>query len=404
MGRCLCGGHRGDFCGCGNGSKVSVVKTTPPAEKPVAKDATREELLEKYNAIARGVRSLNATVELKPTAGSKYSGIIEEYHEVKAFLLAERPANIRVIGQAPVIGTTVFDMASDNETFRVSIPSKNKFLIGPVALERAGSKPIENLRPQHLLDALLWPEIRKEETVLFEEFNDEAGRYYVLTVLRGGYQTEILRKISFDRSDLQVARLESFGPRGLLLSDTHFSNWQAVNEGASTSTPGGTSSFGASGVTEFPHTISILRPHDDYRLDLQITKITLNEDIPPERFKLEQPAGADVVHVGEAGEDAPVKAEANRKAATDDGRTDRAQPVASADADFYRGNGGSSGSCAGGTDCGADFRPAHRKRPSASRASARTSWCNRRLRPFFWVSAARRCRSKSAPSSQRKNM
>ncbi len=205
------------LAGCGG--QVSVVKNTPPAEKPVTKDATREELLEKFNSTAASINSLNATVELKPTAGSKYSGIIEEYHEVKAFLLAERPANIRVIGQAPVIGTTVFDMASDSQEFRVSIPSKNKFLVGPVALERASSKPIENLRPQHLLDALLWPEIRKQETVLFEEFNDETARYYVLTVLRGGYQTEILRKIWFDRSVLEVARLQSFGPRGILLSD-----------------------------------------------------------------------------------------------------------------------------------------------------------------------------------------
>jgi len=94
---------------------VSVVKNTPPAEKPVVKDATREELLEKFNSAAGSINSLNATVELKPTAGSKYSGIIEEYHEVKAFLLAERPAYIRMIGQAPVIGTTVFDMASDSQ-------------------------------------------------------------------------------------------------------------------------------------------------------------------------------------------------------------------------------------------------------------------------------------------------
>jgi len=215
------------LAGCGG--QVSVVKNTPLAEKPVVKDATREELLEKFNSTAASIHSLNATVELKPIAGSKYSGIIEEYHEVKAFLLAERPANIRVIGQAPVIGTTVFDMASDTQEFRVSIPSKNKFLIGPVALERASSKPIENLRPQHLLDALLWPEIRKQETVLFEEFNDETARYYVLTVLRGGYQTEILRKIWFDRSVLDVARLQSFGPRGILLSDTRFSNWQSVD-------------------------------------------------------------------------------------------------------------------------------------------------------------------------------
>src|SRR6202521_4152502 len=215
-------------CGCGGGNAVKAHIKLPPAQRPVARDATREELLEAYNRIARGIITLNATVELKPTAGSKYSGVIDEYHEVKAFLLAARPARIRVIGQAPVVGTTVFDMTSDGETFRVWIPSKNKFLVGQVAAERASNKPIENLRPQHLMDALLWPEIRKEETVLFEEFNDETARYYVLTVLRGGYQTEILRKIWFDRSDLQVARLQSFGPRGILLSDTNFANWQPV--------------------------------------------------------------------------------------------------------------------------------------------------------------------------------
>jgi hypothetical protein len=286
------------LAGCGG--QVSVIKNTPPAEKPVVKDATREELLEKFNSTAGSIHSLNATVELKPTAGSRYSGIIEEYHEVKAFLLAERPANIRVIGQAPVIGTTVFDMASDSQEFRVSIPSKNKFLIGPVALEHAGSKPIENLRPQHLLDALLWPEIRKQETVLFEEFNDETARYYVLTVLRGGYQTEILRKIWFDRTVLEVARLQSFGPRGILLSDIHFSNWQTVD--AAKPAPG-TSATALAANQQFPRSIRIERPHDDYRLDLQIAKITLNDDIPLDRFKLEQPPGSDLLRVGETTEE-----------------------------------------------------------------------------------------------------
>jgi hypothetical protein len=297
------------LAGCGG--QVSVVKNTPPAQKPVVKDATREELLEKFNSTAGSINSLNATVELKPTAGSKYSGIIEEYHEVKAFLLASRPANIRVIGQAPVIGTTVFDMASDGQEFRVSIPSKNKFLIGPVALERASSKPIENLRPQHLLDALLWPEIRKQETVLFEEFNDEAARYYVLTVLRGGYQTEILRKIWFDRSVLEVARLQSFGPRGILLSDTRFSNWQAVDAAK----PAPAASASASSPTpQFPRSIRIERPHNDYRLDLQIVKITLNDDIPLDRFKLEQPAGSDLIRVGESAEEKHEEKQLNQGA------------------------------------------------------------------------------------------
>ena len=285
-------------CGCGGGNGVKAHIKLAPAQRPVARDATREELLEAYNRIARGTITLNATVELKPTAGSKYSGVIDEYHEVKAFVLAARPAEIRVIGQAPVIGTTVFDMASDGETFRVSIPSKNKFLVGPVAVERTSSKPIENLRPQHLLDALLWPEIRKEEAVTLREFNDENARYYILTVLRGGYQVEVLREIWFDRSDLHVARMLTFGPKGLLLSDIRFADWQPADSAAAQTVPGALSN----GVASFPRAIRIERPHDDYKLDLQVAKVSLNEEIPAERFKLEQPAGAEMVRVGDATE------------------------------------------------------------------------------------------------------
>jgi hypothetical protein len=275
-------------------SAVRNTTTVGPQARPVVRDATREELLDKYNQIALGVKSVNATVELKPVTGSKYSGVIEEYHEVKAFLLAARPADIRMIGQAPVVGTTVFDMASDAETFRVSIPSKNKFMVGQVASERASSKPIENLRPQHLLDALLWPEIRKEETVLFEEFNDETARYYVLTVLRGGYRTEILRKIWFDRADLRVSRLQGYGPKGALLSDVHLSDWRPL-----VADPEHPAAVANSVIPTFPRNISINRPHDDYRLDLQVDKVNLNDEIPAARFKLEQPAGSELVRVGE---------------------------------------------------------------------------------------------------------
>jgi outer membrane lipoprotein-sorting protein len=217
---------------------------------------------------------------------------------VKAFLLAARPAQVRMIGQAPVVGTTVFDMASDGETFRVSIPSKHKFLTGPVAAEKNSSKPIENLRPQHLLDALLWPEVRKEEATFVREFNDESARYYVLTVLRGGYQTEVLREIWFDRSDLQVARLQTFGPRGVSQSDVHLSSWQPLDAATNQSAPTMPVNAGSS----FPRAIRIDRPHDDYKLDLQVTKIVLNEDLPADRFKLEQPAGSELVRVGDATE------------------------------------------------------------------------------------------------------
>ncbi len=277
--------------GCAANNGVSKKQNIPVQARPVARVATREELLEKYNSFASSVKTLNATVELKTTAGSQYSGLIQEYHEVKAFLLAARPANVRMVGQAPVIGKTIFDMASDSQEFHVWLPTKNKFLIGDVRLERNSEKPLENLRPQHLLDALLWPEIRKEETVLIEEFNDENARYYVLTVLRGGYTTEIFRKIWFDRADLNVVRLQSYGPKGALLSDVHVSDWQPL-----TAMPAGASAA-ANGSQSFPRAIRIDRPRDDYRLDLQITKIDLNVDLAANRFQLLQPPNSELVRV-----------------------------------------------------------------------------------------------------------
>ena len=271
---------------------VSTKHQVPVSEQPVVLNATREELLEKYNTIAKSVNTLNATIELKPTAGSKYSGLIEEYHEVKAFLLAQRPDSIRMIGQAPLVGKTVFDMTSDGQQFRVWIPSKNKFLVGQVGVDRNSAKPLENLRPQHLLEALLWPEIQKQEQVLFEEFNDETGRYYVLTVLRGGYQMEILRKIWFSRADLNVVRLQHYGPKGILLSDIHFSNWQPVSADQDQQQ--------AATAPAFPQSIRIERPHDDYQLTLDFTKLALNQEIPADRFQLEQPAGSELVQVDQS--------------------------------------------------------------------------------------------------------
>jgi hypothetical protein len=277
-------------CGCGGRGGVTKTTNVPVATRPAALEATSEQLLDRYNSLARNLQSLDATVELKPFAGSAYTGVISEYHEVKAFLLAARPYNIRMIGQVPVVGKTVFDMASDGHDFEVSIPPKNKFLIGPVSLNRPSDKPIENLRPQHLVDALLWPEIRKEEVTLFEEFNDESARYYVLTVLHGGYKSEILHKIWFDRADLHLARLQSYGPKGALLSDVRYSNWQPPDTSASS-------------LNEYPRSIRIDRPRDEYQLDLSVTRISLNESLAADRFRLQPPEGAEIVHLADTPED-----------------------------------------------------------------------------------------------------
>jgi outer membrane lipoprotein-sorting protein len=290
------------------GCSISHKTVVKPSQAPgPLQTATKQQLLDAYNHQARAIQSLNAGVTMKLTAGSAYSGVIEQYHEVNGFILAARPASVRVIGQAPVVSKNIFDMVSDGSTFSIYIPSKNKFIVGPANLERRAEKPIENLRPQHLVDALFWPAITEGTPVLFEEAAEGAARFYILTVVRsesprstsdpsdaasisadqpGSSQHpaanwEIARKIWFDRAGLHVSRIANFAAGGKVASDVAYANWQST------------------AATSYPWQINVTRPSDDYQLQITVNKLTVNEPIAPDRFSLPQPPGTDLVNLGE---------------------------------------------------------------------------------------------------------
>ena len=278
-------------CGCAVSHKTAV---KPSQALGPLQTASKAQLVELYDRQAQAIQSLNASVSMKLIAGSAYSGVIEQYHEVNGFILAAKPSSIRVIGQAPVIGKNIFDMVSNGETFSIYIPSKNQFLVGPANLERHAEKPIENLRPQHLLDALFWPPIPERAPVLLEEASEGNRRFYVLTVIArtpetaatssadlGSMDWEIARKIWFDRADLRITRVENFAPDGKVASDVNCGNWQAA------------------GDLTYPWEIAVSRPGDDYQLQITIKKLTLNEPVTPDRFALPQPAGTKLIHVGD---------------------------------------------------------------------------------------------------------
>jgi outer membrane lipoprotein-sorting protein len=273
------------------------IKTTHDVKKEeihVQMEASEDQLLSSYNEQARAVRTLQATVDLIPSTGSTYSGVIEEYHDVPGFILAKRPSMVRVIGQAPVVATNIFDMVSDGEMFRIFIPSKNTFLVGATSLARASKKPIENLRPQHVVEALFWPELAPGGNMLFEQFDADVNRYYILTLLRqpDGGRLEIARKIWFDRADLRVSRVQIYGAGGRLDSNITYSDWQPLGAAPNGCAP-------ASAPMCYAHDIHIWRPQDDYKLEIQILKLTVNEEISADRFELTQPAGTELVRVGE---------------------------------------------------------------------------------------------------------
>jgi outer membrane lipoprotein-sorting protein len=275
------------------GCAVSRKQAVPPGQIRQALEAARPQLVAAYNRQAGSIRTITATVRMRPVTGSAYSGVIEQYHEFGGFLLASRPAWIRIIGQAPVVGKDIFDMVSDGHTFRIFIPSKNEFLVGPTNLERPAKNPVENLRPQHILDALFWAELPASAPVLFEQADAPPNRFYVLTLLRGsGSNLEIARKVWFDRSDLRVSRIEIYGPGGQLDSDITYSDWQPGEEAPPAASP-------AAQPTLFPREIHISRRQQGYQIGISISKLALNAPIPPDHFVLAQPPGTKLVHVGE---------------------------------------------------------------------------------------------------------
>src|SRR5271167_445237 len=147
--------------------------------------ASLEELVAKVRVWDQQLHTINATVNLEPSVGSVNKGEIDEYKEIRAFLLIRKPAMFRLIGLLPVVGNRVFDMVTDGKEFKVHFPTKNKLVVGKNSMERPSTKKLENIRPQHLFDALVVRPIAADERAVLENHTDEAEASYIIHVLAG---------------------------------------------------------------------------------------------------------------------------------------------------------------------------------------------------------------------------
>jgi hypothetical protein len=274
-----------------SGCAVRRTTVVPPSERPKpAFSASVADLLKDIDEWSGNIRTLEAVVDFQPTAGSVYSGVIKEYHDVRGYILLKAPVTIRIQGQAPVVKTMIFDMVSDGREFRLSIPPKNQFIIGKTSVHAPAKNSLENVRPQHILDALLIPPVDPAQDHYFVERSEERSHsYYVLGLLQPaqGGEMNLLRKFWFDRSDLKLARLEIFGPGGAMLEDVHYSDYKEF------------------GAVSYPAEIHLRRLPEDYSLGITIEKATFNLEIPPQKFILQKPPNAEVI---ELDKDEPAEA------------------------------------------------------------------------------------------------
>lgn len=262
-------------CAVRRTTRIEPARAPSPAVEPSLAD-----LLNRIKSQNEAIKTLTATVDFQPTAGSVYSGVIKEYHDVKGFILLERPSMIRMIGQAPVVRTKIFDMVSDGEKFQLYLVPKQKFIVGKNALVRPAKNALENMRPQHILQAMLIPPVDPEkEKGVREEAEENGSRYYVVSVLEPGGtgDFDLKRKVWFDRSSLEITRLQLYGSGGSYIEDVHTSDYREFNS------------------IRYPTRIEVSRPVEDYRVVITIQKATFNDPIETDKFKLERPPNTQLV-------------------------------------------------------------------------------------------------------------
>jgi len=255
--------------------KREVITAGPhPSRPPLT--ATKEELIGRIHDTSDPIESFLMSVNLAPSTGSQYKGVITDYATVAAYILFQRPDDIRIIGQDPVMHTTLFDMVSSGSEFRIHIPRKNRFIIGDNQAPASSKNDLENMRPAAILKALLIdpPDPETEITLLEDDTNESKAVYILLIVRPDRDQYRLVRNVYFDRYTLQILRQKTFEPDGRITSETRYSNWKGYDR------------------VSFPSDIDLKRPQENYEVQFHVISMKLNpSDVTPGKFLLEQPPG-----------------------------------------------------------------------------------------------------------------
>ena len=92
------------------------------SDRPL-KTATQQELIDYVNTQAAKIQSMQATVDIDASAGDPKNGRITDYKEIRGYVLARKPAMLRMKGLLPLVRNTAFDMVSDGQEFQAVDPS-----------------------------------------------------------------------------------------------------------------------------------------------------------------------------------------------------------------------------------------------------------------------------------------
>ncbi len=287
-----------------SGCLISSTRPVPHISTNMLHEASLGQLIGTVNNGAAGLQTFIATVDIHFSTGGKKKGQVTEYTDVGGHILVRKPETMRMIVNAPVVGNRLLDMVSDGRTFEVSYPPKNQFFIGSSQLAgKPSDKPIENLRPPVIMDALLVRPIDETNEIAVLEQSTEMVRdlkthkeaeqpnYVVLILARDSAGSYLSRKIVFSREDLLPHAQYIYDRQGQLVTYARYESIASHN-----------------GVM-FPEIIDIQRPIEELSFRLVVTALRVNEPIQDAQFELPQPPGSKLVNLDNKNTSADTRVE-----------------------------------------------------------------------------------------------
>ncbi len=286
------------FLGLGSVGLTGCFKMShlvPKAQAPDAfKTASIEELESGIAGRAAKLKTLNAQVLITATTGGSKTGKVTEYTSFRGYVFVQKPANLRVIMQLPVIGSRALDMVSDGKTFTLvhaTAGHGDAWMQGSDTVTTPSKNGLENLRPDVFLDSLLVPgagsgefvTLTESERVLQPETTKKAPveepDYDLVVLKRRDATSNVMireRLIHISREDLMPFQQDIYDASGQIVTQAEYENYRSF------------------GDQVFPTLITIRRPQEQYTLKIQITKLTLNQEFDSDQFELTIPDGVTV--------------------------------------------------------------------------------------------------------------
>src|ERR1700679_2249919 len=103
----------GGLTGCFSTTRL-VLKTEAPL---VYQTASVEQVEQQVSERDAALKTLKAQVQLIATTGGSKEGKVKQYTSLTGYIFVQKPAELRVILQLPLVGLRAFDMVSNGDTF-----------------------------------------------------------------------------------------------------------------------------------------------------------------------------------------------------------------------------------------------------------------------------------------------